>query len=42
MATWMVEPENSRRIARQLAKSLAAAANVLKDEDVQALLAKAR
>lgn len=41
MARWMVEPENSRRIARQLARSLAAAANVLKDEDVQEVISKA-
>jgi len=37
----MVEPENSRRIARQLARSAAAAANVLKDEDVQEFISKA-
>ena len=41
MASWMVEPENSRRIARQLARSAAAAANVLKDEDVQEFISKA-
>jgi len=41
MATWMVEPENSRRIARQLARSLAAAANVLRDDDVEAVISKA-
>ncbi len=41
MARWMVEPENSRRIARQLAKSLAAAANVLRDEDVEQVITKA-
>ncbi len=41
MAKWMVEPENSRRIARQLAKSLAAAANVLRDEDVEQVITKA-
>ena len=41
MARWMVEPENSRRIARQLAKSLGAAANVLRDEDVEQVITKA-
>jgi uncharacterized membrane-anchored protein YjiN (DUF445 family) len=41
MARWMVEPDNSRKIARQLARSLAAAANVLKDEDVQEVISKA-
>lgn len=41
MARWMVEPENSRRIARQLAKSLAAAANVLRDEDVEQVITRA-
>ncbi|MFP5353545.1 MAG: DUF445 domain-containing protein [Gemmatimonadota bacterium] len=41
MARWMVDPENSRRIARQLARSLAAAANVLKDEDVQEVISRA-
>lgn len=41
MAHWMVEPENSRRIARQLARSLAAAANVLRDEDVEGVITRA-
>ncbi|MEP7383205.1 MAG: DUF445 family protein [Gemmatimonadota bacterium] len=41
MARWMVDPENSRRIARQLAKSLAAAVNVLRDEDVEQVITKA-
>lgn len=41
MAQWMVEPGNARRIARQLARSLAAAANVLKDEDVQEVISRA-
>ena len=35
MATWMVEPDNGRKIARQLARALSATANVLKDEDVE-------
>ncbi|MBC7895415.1 MAG: DUF445 domain-containing protein [Cytophagaceae bacterium] len=34
-ATWMVDPENGKRIARQLARALAAAANVVRDEDVE-------
>ena len=41
LGKWMVEPENSRRIARQLARSLAAAANVLRDEDVEHLIGRA-
>ncbi|HMN09732.1 MAG TPA: DUF445 domain-containing protein [Gemmatimonadaceae bacterium] len=41
MAQWMVEPGNARRIARQLARALAAAANVLRDEDVQEFISKA-
>jgi len=41
LARWMIDPENSRKIARQLAKSLAAAANVLRDDDVQAVISKA-
>lgn len=35
MARWMVEPENARRIARQIARALAAATNVLRDDDVE-------
>ena len=38
VARWMLEPENGRRIARQLARSLSAAAEVVRDEDVQHLL----
>lgn len=34
-ARWMVEPDNSRTIARQLARALATTANVVKDEDVE-------
>lgn len=41
MARWMVDPENSRKIARQLARSLAAAANVLRDEDVEHVITNA-
>jgi uncharacterized membrane-anchored protein YjiN (DUF445 family) len=35
MARWMVDPENARRIARQIARALAAATNVLRDDDVE-------
>ena len=35
MATWMVDPDNGRKIARQLARALSAAANVVRDEDVE-------
>jgi uncharacterized membrane-anchored protein YjiN (DUF445 family) len=41
MATWMVEPANGRKIARQIARSLSAAANVLRDEDVEEAIANA-
>lgn len=38
IARWLVVPENARRISRHAASALAGAANVLKDEDVQALI----
>jgi uncharacterized membrane-anchored protein YjiN (DUF445 family) len=38
IARWIREPENARRIARQLARALSAAAEVVRDEDVQHLL----
>jgi uncharacterized membrane-anchored protein YjiN (DUF445 family) len=38
MATWISQPENARRIARQTAAALAAGAQVLRDEDVQAVI----
>ncbi|MHB1223087.1 MAG: DUF445 domain-containing protein [Gemmatimonadaceae bacterium] len=38
LARWLVVPENARRISRHAASALAGAANVLKDEDVQALI----
>ncbi len=38
LARWMLEPENGRRIARQLARGLATGAEVVRDEDVQQLL----
>ncbi|MCU0635525.1 MAG: DUF445 domain-containing protein [Gemmatimonadaceae bacterium] len=37
-ARWLAEPANSRRVSQQVAKALAGAATVLKDEDVQALV----
>ncbi len=40
-ARWMVEPENARTIARQLAKALATTANVVRDEDVEEAITKA-
>ena len=40
MARWMVEPENARRIARQIARALAAATNVLRDDDVEEAITK--
>ena len=40
MARWMVEPENARRIARQIARALAAATNVLRDDDVEEVITK--
>lgn len=40
MARWMVEPENARRIARQMARALAAATNVLRDDDVEEAITK--
>lgn len=41
LGKWMVDPENSRRISRQAARSLAAAVNVLRDEDVEHLIGRA-
>jgi uncharacterized membrane-anchored protein YjiN (DUF445 family) len=38
MAHWMIEPENARVLARHIGRSLAAAAEVLRDDDVQDLL----
>jgi uncharacterized membrane-anchored protein YjiN (DUF445 family) len=38
LARWIAEPENARTIARQAAKALSAGAQVLKDDDVQALI----
>jgi uncharacterized membrane-anchored protein YjiN (DUF445 family) len=38
IATWVAQPENARTIARQAAVALAAGAQVLNDEDVQALI----
>lgn len=41
VARWMVEPDNARRLARQIARSLATATNVLRDEDVEELITHA-
>ena len=38
LARWVAEPENARTIARHAGTSLATAAGVLRDEDVQALI----
>jgi uncharacterized membrane-anchored protein YjiN (DUF445 family) len=38
IAQWLIEPENGRRIARQIARGLAAGSTVVRDEDVQHLL----
>jgi uncharacterized membrane-anchored protein YjiN (DUF445 family) len=38
VATWIAQPENARVIARQTAKAVAAGAQVLRDDDVQALI----
>ncbi|MCC6318340.1 MAG: DUF445 family protein [Gemmatimonadaceae bacterium] len=40
VARWMIEPDNGRRIARQIARSLSAAANVLRDEDVEDVITR--
>jgi uncharacterized membrane-anchored protein YjiN (DUF445 family) len=40
LARWMVEPENARQLARQIARALGAAANTLRDEDVEELITK--
>ncbi|MBL8959713.1 MAG: DUF445 domain-containing protein [Gemmatimonadetes bacterium] len=40
-ARWMVEPENARKIARQLARALGAATNVLRDDDVEEVISRA-
>src|SRR5215203_5186888 len=38
LARWISVPENSRRIARHAAQGLAAAATMLRDEDVQGMI----
>ena len=40
VAEWLGQPENSTRIADQLAAGAAAVINVMKDEDIQALIEK--
>ncbi len=37
-ATWLSQPENSRRLARHVARGLSGAAGVMRDEDVQHLV----
>jgi len=37
-ATWLAQPENSRRLARHVARGLSGAVDVLRDEDVQQLV----
>jgi uncharacterized membrane-anchored protein YjiN (DUF445 family) len=41
LAKWMVEPENGRTIARQIARALSATAGVLRDEDVEDAITRA-
>lgn len=38
LGAWIAQPENARTIARQAASALSAGAQVLKDDDVQALI----
>jgi uncharacterized membrane-anchored protein YjiN (DUF445 family) len=38
IARWLIEPENGARIARQVARGLAAGSHLVRDEDVQHLL----
>jgi uncharacterized membrane-anchored protein YjiN (DUF445 family) len=40
-AQWMVEPENARKIARLLARTMGAATGVLRDEDVEGVITRA-
>jgi uncharacterized membrane-anchored protein YjiN (DUF445 family) len=40
LATWVHQPENARRIARHVAAGLGGAVNVLRDEDVQAMVGR--
>jgi uncharacterized membrane-anchored protein YjiN (DUF445 family) len=37
-ATWLARPENSRRLANQVARGLSGAVNVMRDDDVQQLV----
>ncbi len=37
-ASWLSQPENSRRLSRHVARGLSGAANVMRDEDVQTLV----
>ena len=41
LATWLMEPDSVRLVARQLARAVSAGANVLRDEDVDNLIGNA-
>jgi uncharacterized membrane-anchored protein YjiN (DUF445 family) len=41
LATWLMEPEAVRGVARQLARGVSAGANVLRDEDVDQVIGRA-
>src|SRR5687767_14218306 len=41
LATWLMEPDSARSVARQLARAVSAGANVLRDEDVDNLIGNA-
>src|SRR5688572_935282 len=41
LATWLMEPDSVRSVARQLARAVSAGANVLRDEDVDHLIGNA-
>jgi uncharacterized membrane-anchored protein YjiN (DUF445 family) len=41
LSAWLMEPDSARSVARQLARSVSAGANVLRDEDVDNLIGNA-
>jgi len=41
LATWLMEPESVRSVARQIGRGVSAGANVLRDEDVDHLIGQA-
>lgn len=41
LATWLMEPDSARTVARQIARGVSAGANVLRDDDVDALIGNA-